>query len=65
MVNKRCSYILFNPLSPDQICNYPYCQPYNSCNVSSENSVLDQLIIPKLIFFCTLNTYPVDIVLLL
>ena len=63
MVNKRCCYILFDPLSPRS--NYPYCQPYNSCNVSSENSVLDQLIIPKLIFFFTLNTYPVDIVLLL
>ena len=22
---------------PDQICNSPYCQPYNSYNVSSEN----------------------------
>ena len=28
-----------------------YCQPYNSYNVSSDNLVLDQLIIPKLIFF--------------
>ena len=29
----------------------PYCQPYNSCNVSSKNLVSDQLIISKLIFF--------------
>ena len=50
---------------PDQICNSSYCQPYNSYNVSSENSVLDQLIIPKLIFFFFLITYLVDIVLIL
>ena len=30
---------------PDQICNSPHCQLYNSYNVSSENLVLDQLII--------------------
>ena len=50
---------------PDQICNSPYCQPYNSYNVSSENLVLDQLIIPKLIFFFILITYLVDTVLIL
>ena len=32
---------------PDQTCNSPYCQPYNSYNFSTENLVLDQLIIPK------------------
>ena len=50
---------------PAQICNSPYCQPYNSCNVSSENLVLDQLIIPKLIFFFMLITYLVDVILIL
>ena len=50
---------------PDQICNSPYCQPYNSYNVSSENLVLDQLIIPKLIYLFILTTYLVDIVLIL
>ena len=50
---------------PDQICNSPYCRPYSSYNVSSENLVLDQLIIPKLIFFFILITYLVDIVLIL
>ena len=50
---------------PAQICNSSYCQPYNSCNVSSENLVLDQLIIPKLIFFFMLITYLVDILLIL
>ena len=35
---------------PDQIFISPYCQPYNSYNVSSENLVLDQVIIPKLTF---------------
>ena len=47
---------------PDQICNSPYYRPYNSYNVSSGNLVLDQLIIPKLIFFFILITYLVDIV---
>ena len=49
----------------DQICNFLYCQHYNSCDVSSENLVLDQLIIPKLIFFFILITYLVDIVLIM
>ena len=34
-------------------------------NVRSENLVLDQLIIPKLIFFSILITYLLDIVLIL
>ena len=55
---------MFNPLLPDQICNSPYCQPYNSYNASSEN-LLDQIIIPKLIFFFIFITYLVDIVLIL
>ena len=50
---------------PDQICNSPYCRLNNSYNVSLENLVLAQLIIPKLIFFLILNTYLVDIVLIL
>ena len=32
--------------SPDLISNSPYCLPYSSCDVSLENLVLDQLIIP-------------------
>ena len=47
---------------PDQICNSPYSQPYNSYNVSSENLVLHPLIILKLIIFLILITYLVDIV---
>ena len=39
------------PFNSDKIRNSPYCQPYNSYNVSLENLVLDQLIIPNLIFF--------------
>ena len=50
---------------PYQIWNSPYCQPYNSYNVSSEDLVLDQPVIPKLIFFFILITYLVDIVLIL
>ena len=32
--------------SQDLICNSPYCLLYNSSGVTSENLVLDQLIIP-------------------
>ena len=49
----------------DQICDSPYCKPYNSYNVSSENLVLDQPINSKLIFFFILITYQADIVLIL
>ena len=55
----------FNPLTPRSICNSPYCQPYNSYNVSSDNLVLDQLIIPKLIDFFILITCLLDIVWIL
>ena len=48
-----------NPLTPrsNMYSNSPYSQPYNSYNVSSENLVLDQLTIPKLIFFFIPITY--------
>ena len=38
-----------------EICNSPYCQPYNSYKVSLENCVLDQITIPKLMFFSILK----------
>ena len=38
---------------------------YNPYNVSSENLVVDQPIIPKLIYFFILTTYLLDIVLIL
>ena len=50
---------------PDQLCNSPYFQPYYSYNFSSENLVLDRLIIPKLIFIFVLITYLVNIMLTL
>ena len=37
----------------DLISNSPYCLPYNSYDVSSENVVLNHLIILYLIFFFT------------
>ena len=49
---------------PDQICNSPCRQPYNSY-VSLENLVLDQVVIPKLILFFILIIYLVDNVLIL
>ena len=45
-----------------RIYNSLYCQPYNSYKVSSENLVVDQLLIPKLIFVFILITFLVDIV---
>ena len=45
----RPPYLLH--VSKDKIGNSPYCQPYNSYDVSSENLVMVQLIIPKSIFF--------------
>ena len=50
----------YNPLT--QICTSPYCQPYNSYDVSSENLVLDQPIIPKFIFFFILITHLINII---
>ena len=50
---------------PDQICNSPYCQSYNYSNASSENIVLDQLIIPELIVSLILITCLVDILRIL
>ena len=47
---------------PDQIYNFPYYQLYNSFYVSSENLVLDQLIIPQLIFFLYSHHLSDDIV---
>ena len=51
--------------SKDLISNSPYCLPYNSYDVSLENLVLEQLIIPLLIFFFILITSLLDIVLIL
>ena len=48
---------------PDQICYSPFYQPYYSYNVSSENLVMDQLIIPKLTFFFILIAYLVVLIL--
>ena len=46
------------------ICNSPYCLPYNSHGVSSQNMVLDQLITPLLILISILTTCVFDIVLI-
>ena len=63
-VAKSSWRVKVNPSIPSRICLSPYCQPYNSYNVRSENLVLDQLIIPKLIFFFILITCLVNIVLM-
>ena len=51
--------------SQDLISSSLYCLPYSSCDVRSENLVLDQLMIPLMIFFFILITYLLDIVLIL
>ena len=55
----------FNPLTPRSNLQFSLLSKFNSYNVSSENLVLDQLIIPKLIFFFVLIINLVDIVLIL
>ena len=56
---------MHTPLTlPDQNFHSPYCQSCNSYDVSSDNLVLDQLIIPKLIFFFILITYQVVVALI-
>ena len=51
--------------SQDLVSNSRYCLPYSSCHVSLKNLVLDQLIIPSLVFFVILITCVLDIVLIL
>ena len=56
----------FEPFnSQDLFIKSPFCLQYHSYDVSLENLVLNQLIIPLLIFLFILITYPVDIVLIL
>ena len=43
-------------LIQDLISNSPYCLLYSSYDVSNENLLLDQLIIPELMFFFILIT---------
>ena len=50
--------------SKDLISNSVYSLPYNSYDVSSKNLVLNQLIIPKLIFFLILVICLFDIVMI-
>ena len=56
---------LFNLLTPRSNLLFSLLSTIHSCNVSSENLVLDQLIIPKLIIFFVLITHLVDIELML
>ena len=64
-INGGSILTIFNPLTPRSNFNSPHCQPYNFYNIGSENLVLDQLIIPKLVFFFIFISYLVDIVLIL
>ena len=60
--------MLANELNPFTLISnllFSLLSTIQSCYVSSENLVLNQLIIPKLIFSFILITYLVDIVLIL
>ena len=46
LLEKITLLVVFNPSLQDLIGNSPYCLSYSSYGVSSENLVLDQLIIP-------------------
>ena len=48
--------------SQDLISNSPYCLQYNSSKVSLQNFALEELTIPKLLFFFILITCVLDIV---
>ena len=65
VINGGSILTIFNPLTPRSNFNSSHCQPYNFYNIGSENLVLDQLIIPKLVFFFIFISYLVDIVLIL
>ena len=51
--------------SQDLTSNSPYCLSYNSFDISAENLVLNQLIIPWLILFFIFVTCLLDIVSIL
>ena len=56
------NFIYLKPFkSQDLISNSPYCLPCSSCDVSLESLVLDQ----PIIFFFTLITCLIDIILIL
>ena len=65
--NYHMQYLLqrsFNSFTPRISSTFPYSLPYNSYDISSENLVLNQLIIPKLIFLFILITCLFDSVLI-
>ena len=58
-------FIILNPFTPKiSFSNSPFRLLYNSYDVSLENLVLDQLLIPLLIFLFILVTCLLDIVLI-
>ena len=65
VLNMLSAYFNLTLYLQDWMCNSLYCQLYNSYKISLENLVLDQLIIPKFMFFSILITYLFDIVLIL
>ena len=63
LVNK--TPLLFISSSQDLFSNSSYYLPYSSFDVSVENLAFVQLIIPSMIFPFILNTFPLDIIVLL
>ena len=58
-------YVILTLSLSDVINNSPYCLPSISYDISSENLVLNQLIVLHLIFVVILITFLLDILLLL
>ena len=64
--NATICFWFYEPFhSQDVIIYSPYCLPYHSYYVCSENMVMDQLIMPSSTFFFILITCLLDIVLIL
>ena len=57
------NFIPFNP--QDILSNSRYCLPYNSYEASLENLLLDQLVIPLIVFFLFLIAFLLGIVFIL
>ena len=58
-------YVVLTLSLSDVINNSPYCLPSFSYDISSENLVLDQLIVLHLMFVVILITFLLDMLLLL
>ena len=64
-VEEKIIHSIMRINSQDRISDSPYCLPSNSYDMNLENLVLDQIKIPSLIFYFSLVTSMLDIILIL